>query len=445
MKIKAIAALLAVLLLTGCSAGASMENLLTPPKLDAQQNEIYQALINSVGSSIQLKYPKGGDYRSAFVVRNIDDEDGEEALVFYESDSVQTGEGALRLKVLDQHNGKWQVVYDLACIGSEVDSISFTSIGTGSSIDILIRYSMLNQTEKSFSVLNYSDGIMRELCAASYSCLEVFDLNSDGEDELVTVSTDKATGISMAAMYSRVDGSFQKISEAELVGAHAEITGVTKGLLAENVPALFLDYTRSQGVYGTDVIYCRANGIVSPDGVGVDADSGIVSRFTNNYMADVSCYDIDGDGYLEIPSMTALPGYETLPRAEQLCAVQWYTVKDNSLVAEHYGYYSSKYGFALLFPNRWRGVVTAVPDIQNNEIIFIGYDNRYGLEVNSSTELMRIRIIDRNDLQAMNAAASLKVLGSNDECVYCYSETDGYRTGKLALSEDELKNSFIIL
>ncbi len=445
MKVKAIPMLLAITLLSGCSIGASMENLLTPPKLDSQQNEIYQALINSCGSAVQLKYPKGGDYRSAFVVRNIDDEEGDEALVFYQSDSVQSGEAALRLKVLDQYDGKWQAVYDLACIGSEVDSISFTNIGAGDNIDIIIRFSMLNQTEKAFSVLNYSDGIAQELCAASYSCLEVLDLNNDGEDELVSVSTDKATGISMAAMYSRVDDRFMKISEAELIGAHSEIIGVTKGMVEENVPALFLEHSRGQGMYGTDVIYCRGNRIISPDSIGTDGDSSIVARFTNNYLADISSRDIDGDGLVEIPSMTALPGYETFSRAEQLCAVQWYNITDNNFTLEHYSYYSSKFGFALLFPNRWRGVVTAVPNLQENEIIFISYDIAFGLEVNDSTELMRIRIVDRNDTDAMSSATSMKVLGANEECIYYYSETDGYRTGKLALSEDELRNSFIIL
>ena len=88
MKIRAILALLMTVLLTGCSMGVSVENLLTPPKLDAQQNEIYQALISSSGAAIQLKYPKSGDYRSAFVVRNIDGEESEEAFVFYESESV---------------------------------------------------------------------------------------------------------------------------------------------------------------------------------------------------------------------------------------------------------------------------------------------------------------------------------------------------------------------
>ena len=61
------AAILSIAALTGCQA--TIENLLTAPKLTQEQSEIYQALINSSGSSIKLKYPRGGEYRSAFVLR----------------------------------------------------------------------------------------------------------------------------------------------------------------------------------------------------------------------------------------------------------------------------------------------------------------------------------------------------------------------------------------
>jgi len=443
LKIKALLITLLMLVATGCSAGASVENLLAPPKLDGQQNDIYQALINSTGSSIKLKYPKSGDYRSPFVVRNIDNEPGEEAMVFYAPDSVQTGEAALRLKFLDQYDGKWQVVYDLACIGTEVESLSFTSIGEGFGEDILLRTSVLNQTEKVLTVISYADGTPKELYASPYSCLEVFDLNNDANDELVTVVTDKTTGISTAMLFARTESGLSKLSQTELVGTHSEIINVTKGFLSESVPALYIDHSRGQGQYGTSVVYCSGDRIVSPDSIGANADSSIVSRFTNDYMADIHCTDIEGDGFVEIPSMVPLPGYEALPRAEQLCAVRWYTVEREDFVSEHYGYYSSKFKFALLFPDRWHGVVTAVPNLQENEIIFIGYTPETGLEVNESTELMRIKIVDKSDTQT--SVANAIILGETEESIYCCFETGTYKTSKLALTASELEDSFIIL
>ncbi len=442
------AAIAAALALTGCS-GASVENLLTAPKLTQEQSEIYQALINSTGTSIRLKYPRGGDFRSAFVLQDIDSDSGDEALVYYENLSVQSGESALRLKVLDKNpEGRWEAVYDLACVGSEVDSISFASLGSSDSIEMIACYSMLNQTEKTVSVLTYADGIMSELYSSSYSCMEVIDLNADGEQELVTVVSDKVSQTAVAMMFTRTDDGFRKLGEARLSGAAAEYIGVTKGALSEGITALFLDYSKGGGQYGTDVVYCTRGMITSPSNrrTGPDGASyDLISRFTNDYMTDIRCMDIDGDGFVEIPSMTPLPGYETLQKSEQLCAVEWYKVEYNAYKRRFYSYYSSKYNFALIFPSRWQGIVSAVVNSQDNEIVFISYSADKGVVVDESTELLRIRTIDKEDTEALVNSKDFRMIGENEESIICIKESAGYLTGSLALTESELQNSLTIL
>ncbi len=438
--------LAAAITLTGCQA--SIENLLTAPKLTQEQSEIYRALINSTGTSIKLKYPRGGEFRSAFVLQDIDSDGVDEALVFYQSQSVQSGESALRLKALDNFDGSWEAVYDLACVGSEVDSISFASLGDGKTTEILVCYSMLNQTEKTLSVLNYGSGIISELYSGSYSCMEVVDLNEDGQQELISVVPDKATQTAMAVMFTKQDGAFRKLSEVPLSGIVAEYVSVSKGRLPGDIAALFLDYSKGAGQYSTDVLYCRNGAVYAPMNVLSNADGSqgnIISRFTNDYMTDIRSIDIDGDGAVEIPSMTPLPGYETLMKSEQLCAVEWYTVENNRYTRKYYSYYSSKYNFVLLFPSRWQGVVSAVLNSQDNEIVFISYDQEKQLTVDKTTELMRIRTIDKDDTEALVNSKDFRLIGESDESIICIKETTGYLTGKLALTESELQNSLIVL
>ena len=43
--------------LTGCTFGASIDTLMAPPKLGAEQEDIYNALTKAEGTSISLKYP----------------------------------------------------------------------------------------------------------------------------------------------------------------------------------------------------------------------------------------------------------------------------------------------------------------------------------------------------------------------------------------------------
>lgn len=442
-KIALLAALCAIM--CGCSAGVSVENMLTPPRLLAEQNEIYDELKRSVGQNIKLKYPRSGDYRSAFVMYDIDDEDGEEALVFYESKNAAAGESALRLKFLDKSDGKWAAVYDLACAGSEVESISFSRLGTGGAVDIIIRYTLLNQSEKAFSVIRYADKVPTTLYSSAYSCLEVFDINGDGMDELVTVTSDKTLGTATAMMFTNGENGFEKLSEAPMYGGSADYLRVTKGRLNENTQALFFDYTKGGGQSGTDVLYCYGNRLFCPDSVGANPQSGIISRLVNDYMSEIYCYDIDSDGFVEIPSTTPLPGYEVLTLPEQLCAVVWYTVADDNFSAKYYSYFSGKYRFALVFPSRWQGVVTAVTDFANNEIVFISYDEQKGLAVDGTTELMRIRAVDKDDEAALEDAKKMSFLGETEETYYCYSATRGFLTGRLALTESELLKNFYML
>lgn len=85
------AALAACLTFTSCTGFTKVtEDLMKPPRLTAEQKEIDDALHAAViESDISFKYPKSGDYRSAFVFHDIDGDGEEEAIVFYAVDSSQ--------------------------------------------------------------------------------------------------------------------------------------------------------------------------------------------------------------------------------------------------------------------------------------------------------------------------------------------------------------------
>lgn len=447
------------IMMSGCSMSMSMDNLLAPPKLSEEQNEIYQELINSVGRNVKLKYPKSGDYRSAFVVKNIDDEPGDEAFVFYESKDIRSGESALRMKFFDKSSGKWKAVYDLACPGNEIDSVVFAELGvntpkTGSEsaesvsggASIILSCTLLNQTDKMFSVLKYKDKKPAELLSSSYSCMQIADLNKDKQNELVVVSVNKELKTASALMYTDNGSGLELLSNTPLYGGAADYIRVTEGRLDENTPALFLDYSKGGGQSGTDVLYCYGSRLFCPDSIiGSNPAAGTISRQVNNYMAEIYSFDIDSDGFVEIPATTPLPGYETLTKPEQLCAVQWYTVRNDNFTLKINSYFSGKYRFALFLPNRWTGVVTAVADFANNDIVFISYNVEVGLAVTEENEIMRIHTVEKSNKEAMEAAKGMKSIGESDELIfYCISKNNG-TTDMLSLTESELKDSFVIL
>ena len=66
--------LLCCLLFSGCTPGATVDSLLKPPSLSKEQQQIYLALQDAVGSGITLQYPRAGANLSAFTVVDLDND-----------------------------------------------------------------------------------------------------------------------------------------------------------------------------------------------------------------------------------------------------------------------------------------------------------------------------------------------------------------------------------
>lgn len=427
--------------LCGCSMSVSVETLLSPPTLSEEQEEIYRELEKSVGRNIKLKYPRGGNYRSAFVVRDIDDDGGDEAMVFYESSDIRSGDSALRLKFLDKRNGKWEAAFDLACPGNEIDSVAFENLGGDEyGLRIILSYTLLNQTEKAVSVLKYVDGAPIELLSSTCSCLEVMDMNRDGQNELVIVTSNKEQKTAAALMYAEDGESMRLISSASLRGGASEYLRVTKGDVNPDTPALFFDYSMGGGQSGTDVVYCYGNGLFSPTN---NADK--ISRRVNDYTAEVYSFDINGDDIIEIPATVPLPGYENDQTNAKLCAVRWYNVKNDSFVESAYGYYSGKFGYSLMFPERWIGNVTAVVDHNSNSVFFIAYDPEIGLKATPDNLILRIRAIEKSAAEESDDPDDLNILEETDELIFVYELNENLSSSELKMTDRELEDNFVIM
>ena len=124
----AAAALWAAVTLSSCTGFSVVtEDLMDPPKLTAEQTAINNALKQSViSSTIRLKYPKTGDYRSSFVFHDIDGDDEQEAIAFY---SVESSDYT-RVSLLDQKEGQWVAVYELPGASEDVEFISFANLSS---------------------------------------------------------------------------------------------------------------------------------------------------------------------------------------------------------------------------------------------------------------------------------------------------------------------------
>lgn len=426
-------ALGATLALTGCSFGSSVENLHSPPKLSEEQTEIYNALVSSVGSGIKLQYPKGGSYRSAFIIEDLDKEESKEAIVFYRNTN-ETNNGSIRVNILDKRNGKWQSVYDHAGIGTGIDRVMFANLGGSSRKSIIIGYNMLSN-EKNMRVYYYEDGILYNTFSDNYSSMFTIDMNSDTYSELVVLHpNNEYTGKQAYVSLVTDDGSKVYESSSVLLNEKSsDFVNVDLGYIGSGTPAIYIDGI-SDGKLSTEIVYCINNTLRNPLYLSESEAYSDTIR-PEGYI----CTDIDLDGVVEIPTISYFPGYSEDSRNSYI-VTEWNVFNNYEIKRKYSSFYSTSEGFCFTLPSRWEGVVTVKPDTSTGDIVF--YKFRAD-PLNSTEELLRIAVIT-SEYRDERLANGYTLYKTKDNINYMYKISDR-KSEPLVLTKSEVTNNFYIL
>lgn len=427
--------------MSGCSAVSfTVDGLLNAPKLTEEQSEIHQALIAAVGSNITLKYPKNGENRSAYVIADIDGEEGDEAIVFYEYGSGGNGDG-LRVNLLDKdEKGKWYSVKELAGAGTDVDRVIISPMGDYNRTSVLVGYQTITSEDKTLEVYSYSGGDFKRVGLNTYSVLETLDINSDRYNELIAIerTTNTETGAVSAAasMLDMKDGELVKGDAIEMCTGVVSYEASLTGLLNPEHEAIFIDGMNAEGMMQTEVVYYRYSGLQNPMQQSPEKLLPLCTRPAGYFSADM-----DGDGVVEIPGTQAMTGYENAVAEEMVYMTTWNVYEDFFNLAEKYrGYYSISDGYFFAFPNRWKDKVTVKRDPDTDELVFYKYDG----DINSSMgEIMRIAVSAKSKSGAFSDDG-YSLIDSKGQLDYLV-KLPADRREQLILTIDEVKNNFYII
>lgn len=460
IKISSLAArLMAVLclafMLSGCSASFFGGDLLASPRLDDEQNEIYNALTASAGR-VDLRYPHTGEYRSAFVIHNIDGEPTEEAIVFYEANKSDAAKepdkntvsavGNLRICFLDKdESGSWKAAYELPALGTEIESVAFSKLGSDKE-KILISYSVLGSSDKIMSVIDYENGIATQLGSVGYSSYLLLDSIGSGE-YLACFNRDSAKKDANMTVYGvNSENEFGMAMPVVSFGsAVAEIDGITVGtalVLGKRTPCIAIDYLSSENLYGTGVLYYSGNSFVNADTIVRIGSETLYTRRTNIYTPKLKACDIDGDGILDIPGTVTLPGYENLTFPEQLSAVSWYRQNCDEITDICYTFVDPLKNYIFTFPGRWVGMVTVTANLSEDSVTFWKYD---GDVKSSEYALLTIKTEIKGDTSSQSSYGAENALRDGFKVFYDDSEKTVYYKSimyeGLSLTDDEIAAS----
>lgn len=423
------------LFMAGCSLGGSVDSLLSPPKLSEEQNAVYDALIRSVGNDIRLKYPRSGEYRSAFIFADIDSEPDREAVVFYEKTGDTEGGGNVRVNVIDRRGGKWTSVYDHAGAGTGIDRIIFSDLGESGRQNIIIGYTLLSG-ERSVQIYSYENGLLNMEYSDSYSTMFTADLERNGKNELIIIHPgNQLRKASLSSVSTDPEsGGITETGSVALDESASEFVSVAAGYVGKETPAIFIDGL-SGGQLTTEIIYSVDGQLRNPLYLG---ESGLIEK--TRRPAGYSCTDIDLDGVIEIPTLTLFPGYSEDSSGTKLYSADWNVFDNYSITKKYSSFYNVSEGYCFILPSRWDGVVTVKRDAATGEAVFCKF--RADLE-NSTVELLRIAVASAEETGALLDEGYM-VLKSNNKTNYlvkCPDLTDE----PLTLTGTEIGNSLYLM
>ncbi len=414
-SLKAVLTLVAICaaLLTGCTFDGSVDSLLQPPSLRGEQAEIYVALQNAVGNNISLQYPRSGSNLSAFTITDLDYDGDDEAIVFYETDSLSATENNLRIAVLDQIGTGWQSVCDIPADGVEIECVEIAPLGKSDSAQIIIGYSSADQSDKALAIYDYADNTLEQRCLTAYTLFDITDLDSDGEQELLVLSRATDTTNAKATLYRRRDnGTIAVGSTLDMRATFTDYSQILYTIDDDETPLIYIDGTVGS-LLETEILkisdnhlsYCLEDSEIVEE---TARSVGLLSMLLDETTA-------------AIPVQEPFLGYDE-NASDQVRLTLWLTFSGEELCEYARSYFAVGDGVIFFLPSKWYDTVTAINDPATGEIVFCRYDGKMS---DNMTPLMRYRTTANNDeITACEKAGYTLLYTRGNTSYYLYIENE---------------------
>ncbi len=453
MKLKRVLSITLVIAMLLISSGCSLnffstDALLKPPALTGKSGEVQKAFNKLMsGKTFQLKMPSKGEYKTSFILYDLDDDNEEEALVFYTDSSTDK---SVRIAVLDCIKNTWILVTDIKGSGSGVYDVSFPDLDGDNSPEIVVAWSLfdnkLTKMLTMYSVETESNGQFKiETLANEYFNSKAYvDLNSNGVPDLLLVYLDDSGEVqnSYFRAFSLENGNtIVKFSELLLDSSITSVSEINYDLITRDdkeYARVFIDCLKSDTSIFTEVI--------SWD-LSVSKAARMISdpAKTTLRSSKLSTRDVDNDSNFEIPVTTKFftdkkdSSIVISGVVYNFTMLEWMNLTGDKNDAEIKTFYNPIHSYLLSFP--WGDNVTVNFDKIENQTNFCIWNT----ETNEIEDILfSIKFVEKQNItkEIEENYDEFYILGSTEEGDFIYEITS---YGESFGITDELIKSFFIM
>ena len=355
MKSRLVALILAVALLSGCSAANDVDTLLRAPQLSGESAALQKALNSYLGGSATLKYPASGDFLSPFAFGDWDGDGTNEAAVLY---TVDTTGSNVFLAVLEPNGeNSWRVSQTVEGLSSEVETFSAAHLRDADSQQLLAGYGSA-QGDRYLVVYEYDGTTLSTIISNRYTEMVLGDFTGKGntQDLVIALPTDTEYGGVTLQLLTNVEGEFRSYQTLNLgEGSYSGCAALSAGQGRDDAMYLVMDAWAGGNSLVSDIIlYDGETGFLQPyHPPGLSNPQ----RSTIRYHEELLSRDLDGNGTIDIPAEVDDGGELQNPMDKSLVFLLWQGYTTGSGGNSHFGVYDTKNNFFMSLPESMHGSI----------------------------------------------------------------------------------------
>ncbi len=373
---KAFAAVIAAVIvlcamLSGCSVELrSIDSLMRPPHT-ATEAELKNSINKLLGNQISYRSPESGENHSAIILRDINGDETEEAIVFYVKNDDTS---VVRMCVLTRSGENWLLVSDFAGNGSGVLDVEFNDLNDDNDDEILVTWFMFDdKSQKMLSVYtpDTDENVLNVSARISepFSIMAITDVYGAGNKQLLIAysNTNRVSERATLKLIGVSDGDeILLINEMILDSRIISLSAITSDVPLGNIsPRLYIDAQISDTQSITQVLEWNSELRKFVSLINDTAEPDITLRSSN-----LLCKDIDGDGIIEIPLRK--PMSESINSDTSLGYVlEWCEIADSKLVPQEYYVVNLLENYTLYYPKEWKDKVFVKSNISSRTWDFV--------------------------------------------------------------------------
>jgi hypothetical protein len=390
---KVSAILLILTGLSGCYRNVPVIDLLSPPMLTREQIAIFDALTSAEGSALTLKFPKSGEFGSAFVfIPTTEHSDSNQVMVFYEKGG--SSEPTIRLTFLEKRETRWEVTHSRSFFATGIEQVEFAELGDSSRMNIIISTSISGQNGINLHVIAFDEesGAPDEVYQRDFCIFrQIGDFDNSGSNMLLSINSGRNENAEEAfARFSRWRAGEYTVSRSVPTDSNARDYIAAISCTAGEVPVVFIEYytSASARIANTSLILWQQSED-SPDVYPhsfVFGQNNRLEKRINQFTALAYARDIDGSGTINPARNRNFPGYTSaIPAHEIVRAAEWFEVMSDEegevrLEPLYYTYLGGNNDYVFFFPDDWQNNVTVTVNHDScscfiNEVVFWEYDS----------------------------------------------------------------------